>query len=259
MKFPKVLSKERISLLSPEDRKIYEAEHAYDNVTTLLPPRLFEDVDMFNETINEDVDYESIARGIVNEELENIYEEFFSDVMSKTDYSNALTNYTQLLDNQLVEGAEGLDAYAWIRGLEGKLGWLGKLAGVGLAGLATGISALIIAGKDKLAFVKLKKYMNRLVEIIDQGIYKKRSFFSKLFNRKNRGEHNIACFRSIQEMADRSMTNAVMNAAHKLGFFGTGQMMNVNSGDAPQSGSGLDDFKNNVLSKLNVIVPTGKI
>ena len=166
MKFPKVLSKERISLLSLEDRKIYEAEHAYDNVTTLLPPRLFEDVDMFNETIDEDVDYESIARRIVNEELDSIYEEFFADVMSKNDYSNTLTNYTQLLDKQLVE-AEGLDAYAWIRGLEGKLGWLGKLAGVGLAGLATGISALIIAGKDKLAFVKLKKYMNRLVEIID--------------------------------------------------------------------------------------------
>ena len=55
------------------------------------------------------------------------------------------------------------------------------------------------------------------------------------------------------------MTNAVMNAAHKLGFFVSGQMMNVSSGDAPQSGSGLDDFKNNVLSKLNVIVPTGKI
>lgn len=167
MKFPKVLSKERISLLSPEDRKIYEAEHAYDNVTTLLPPRLFEDVDMFNETIDEDIDYESIARGIVNEELENIYEEFFSDVMSKTDYSNTLTNYTQLIDNQLLEGAEGRDAFHWIQTLETNFGWIGKMAGVGLAGLATGISALIIAGKDKLAFVKLKKYMNRLVEIID--------------------------------------------------------------------------------------------
>ena len=28
MKFPKKLSKERLSLLSPEDRKIYEYEHS---------------------------------------------------------------------------------------------------------------------------------------------------------------------------------------------------------------------------------------
>lgn len=258
MKFPKVLSKERISLLSSEDRKIYEAEHAYDGVTTLLPPRLFEDVDMFNETIDEDIDYESIARRIVNEELDNIYEEFFADVMSKSDYDEKLEEYVNTSYKQefmLTEGGEGRDPFYWLTGT----GWLGKLTGIALTGLATGIWALLVAGKDKIAFAKLKEYMNRLVETIDQGIYKKRSFFSKLFKRKTRGEHNIGCFRSIQEMADRNMTNAVMNAAHKLGFFETGQMMNISSGDAPQPGGGLDDFKNNVLSKLNVIVPTGKI
>jgi len=56
-------------------------------------------------------------------------------------------------------------------------------------------------------------------------------------------------------MADRSMTNAVMNSAHKLGFFAQGQMMNISSGATPQAGSGLDDFRKNVLSKISIIVP----
>jgi hypothetical protein len=63
------------------------------------------------------------------------------------------------------EGAEGDDTMAWTRDL--KLGWLGKLAMACLAGLATGIAALLTAGKDTLAMWKLKRYMNRLVEIID--------------------------------------------------------------------------------------------
>ena len=41
MKFPKELSKERLSLLSPEDRKIYELEHPKQKKIHTI----FEDID----------------------------------------------------------------------------------------------------------------------------------------------------------------------------------------------------------------------
>ena len=79
------------------------------------------------------------------------------------------------------------------------LNWLGKLAVAGLGLLGTAIAYMASDIKHKLAMIKLKKYFNRLVEIIDNSGKgtKKRSFFSKMFNWKERGEHNIACFRTI--------------------------------------------------------------
>lgn len=200
-----------------------------------------------------------IDEKILEEEINRVYDELFADVLSAAEFrqtTDALCeDFVSGESEVLVEGAEGLDAGAWVRGL--KLGWLGKLAMGGLAALGTGIAALITAGKDRLAMIKLKKYMNRLVEVIDQGIQKKRSIFTVIMPKswsKWRGERNMACFRTIQEMADRQVATGVMSAAHKLGYFGQGQMMNIASGSAPQSGGGLDDFRDNVLSQLTVIV-----
>lgn len=97
--------------------------------------------------------------------------------------------------------------------------------------------------------------MNRLVEIIDQGINKRRSWLSKMFNWKNRGEHNMACFRFIQETRDRDMALSVMQAAKRLGYFAPGQMTQIASGSNPQPGSGLAAFDDNVLSKINILIP----
>ena len=59
-------------------------------------------------------------------------------------------------------------------------------------------------------------------------------------------------------MADRNMTLGTLSAAHKLGFFAPGGMQSLASGASPQPGSGLDAFKENVLSQLNIIVPEAK-
>lgn len=201
-----------------------------------------------------------MTKEIVKEELRTVYNDFVYDAISRQEYQKILSDNLKFYfkeDSQLAvnEGAEGLDNMAWTRDI--KLGWLGALAAAGLTGLGTGLAALITAGKDKIAMWKLKRYMNRLVEIIDQGILKKRSFFSFLMPKKKSkfmGERNLACLRSIQEMADRNMTTGVMSAAHKLGFFGQGSMMNIQSGGTPQHGGGLDAFQRNVLSKFNIIL-----
>ncbi len=267
MKFPKELSKERLSLLSPEDRKIYEQEHSQKKMHTI-----FEDIDKEYAEMygNEEPQklYEFDEDAFIEEEMHRIYDEMFFDIMSEDEFfgsANQLNDEFKKASEEdsdsqsLNEGAEGLDSGAWIRGLN--LGWLGKLAMAGLAGLATGIYALLVTGKDLLAISRLKTYMNRLVEIMDQGIKKKRSFLTSILPKswsKWRGERNLACFRSIQEMADRSMTNMVMNGAHKLGFFAPGKMMQIQSGDTPQPGGGLDDFKKNILGKISIIIPEPK-
>ena len=246
MKFQKELSPERVSLLSPEDRKIYEQERRMMTQTPILD----------NYVVFDDID----ETAIVKEELRTVYDEYVYDVVSRQEYQKFLAEnkdiiFSRMTQRAVNEGAEGDDTMAWTRDLH--LGWLGALAAAGLTGLGTGIAALIVAGKDKLAMIRLKKYMNRLVEVIDQGIHKKRGWLSSLFTKKKRnymGERNLACLRSVQEMADRNMTTSVMDAAHKLGFFGQGNMMQITSGGTPQSGGGLSAFQKNCLSKFNIVL-----
>lgn len=267
MKFPKPLSRERLYLLSPEDRKTYESEHPSDGRAPGGYEPIFEDVDAAFESMESaPVRFVLDEEALMVQEMETVYRELFSDIMDEREFmrtsvslNSEFTAESPRLDESapaLNEGAEGLDCMAWLRGLN--LGWLGKLAGAGLAALGTGIAALIVAGKDRIAMWRLKKYMNRLVEVIDQGIQKKRPLLTAIMPKswaKWHGEKNLTCFRSYQEMADRTMANGVMSAAHKLGYFAQGQMMNISSGATPQPGGGLDDFRKNVLSQISVIVP----
>ena len=156
MKFQKELSPERVSLLSPEDRKIYEQERRMMTQTPILD----------NYVVFDDID----ETAIVKEELRTVYDEYVYDVVSRQEYQKFLAEnkdiiFSRTTQHAVNEGAEGDDTMAWTRDLH--LGWLGALAAAGLTGLGTGIAALIVAGKDKLAMIRLKKYMNRLVEVID--------------------------------------------------------------------------------------------
>ena len=214
MKFPNDLSKERLSLLSKEDRAIYESERKQRNEEKIQ--RIFADnsvMEALSEDIFEDVDEEDDTEYFINDEMDVLYEKMLAEIMPIEEFNEAKSEVLTLLDSiqeekmPINEGAEGQDPFAWVKGL--KLGWLGKLAMGGLTILGTGIYALLVAGKDKLAMEKLKYYMNRLVEVTDMGIHKKRPFYSKFgFTKKfrqNTGEYNTGCFRTIQETADRNM------------------------------------------------------
>lgn len=243
MKYPERLSPERLFFLNKEERAIYESEWAGRSVETCT---------IVTESDNND-EY-------VHEQVDSIYKDLFDDIINETQYNE----FKKLLDEEIKyfneitqlsvnEGAEGLDHMAWLRGINVK--GFGKLFLAGLGLLGTGIALLATNIRDKIAMIKLKSFMNKMTEIVDQGIKKKRSFLSKMFNWKWRGEHNVACFRFIQEAADRNMALGVMQAAKKLGYFAPGQMQNIASGSNPQDGGGLSDFNNNVLSKLNFLVP----
>ena len=258
MKFPKRLSKERISLLSVEDKAIYEKEWGqFSQYEKSMQSDGFVPEIISEEYIKESTD---IANAIVLEEMRNLYEEVYRDIIPESEFEDFLS---EMFDNStdrdndntqlITENAVGQDAYAWIRGMP----WIGKLAAAGRGLLGTGVTALIIAGKDKLAIAKLKYFMNRLVELTDQGVHKKRPWYSFLFpskrKRNNMGEYNMGCFRMVQETADRNIVVAVMQSAHRLGYFSSGNMMNISNGEGPQVGGGLDAFNQNVLSQLNVV------
>lgn len=302
MKFPKILSPERLYLLSPEDRKIYEEEHRFDHCKSVQPTYIpinetqsyyFDDeIDSLEEafeienrkiqkTLKEDSNkiVDNFVDSLINEELESIFEDF-ADELSRDEFDSVKEEYFRMLreeegdeeteaedpedfsidetDSLLVEGQAGYDCTEWIRGLAPKVGWLGKLVGAGLTALGMGLGYLITVGKDKLAMKKLKKYMNRLVEVTDQGVHKKRPWYTVLLPRnskayKNTGEYNTGCFRSIQENVDRDICVNVMVGAKKLGFFNEGQMMSMVSGGRPQEGGGIMAFKTNVIDKLTFL------
>lgn len=238
MKFPERLSKERLFLLSKEDRDIYEQEWGSRNVleNDVLPnfSKIFEDEEIDEVSENE----------MVSEHLNVLYDDLFKDIINEDEFFEIQKNIkedlkfyfnknSQLSAIQEAVGAPGEDHLSWVRSLN--LKGLGKLAVAGLGLLGTAIAYLASDVKHRLAMIKLKKYMNRLVELIDNSAKgtKKRSFFSKMFNWKERGEHNIACFRTIQEAADRNMVLSVMQAAKKLGYFAPGQMAQISSGEMP--------------------------
>ena len=253
MKFPERLSRERLFLLSKEDRAIYEAEW---KDKPILPESAIYDF----STIFEQSEIDSVKENsYVMEQIDYLYQDLFKDIIKEDEFVNVAKEIEKELNenfnksSQLLEyqGGEGWDQTKWIPNVSGIGKWF--VAGLGLLG--TGIALLASDIKNKIAMIKLKAYMNRLVEIIDQGINKRRSWLSKMFNWKNRGEHNTACFRFIQETADRNMALSVMQAAKRLGYFAPGQMAQIASGSNPQPGSGLGAFDDNVLSKINILIP----
>ena len=180
MKFPKKLSKERLSLLSPEDRKIYEYEHS-----GLCPEmkKLYE---------SEEVDDEELTFEEVRDfELDNEYtEEEKREIKRIFDEMLFESQFDELYDKELIEEV-GLDEYNNIKKqifeyimndpelnalneAEGRAAdwwmdcsWIIKLSAGLLTGLLGIIAWLLMKGKDRLAMAKIKQYMNKLVELTD--------------------------------------------------------------------------------------------
>ena len=53
-----------------------------------------------------------------------------------------------------------------------------------MTGLLAVVAWLMMKGKDRLAMKKLKQYMNKLVELVDQGVNKKKPWYAFLIPSK---------------------------------------------------------------------------
>lgn len=318
MKFPRKLSKERLSLLSSEDRKIYEYEHSglcpemkklqeskkkkpvYNDEGTIIPhicPKCggtvvvkikgepvyvcsncdayygtmsFNLKESENSIINSDdeITYEDIQDIKLSNEYteeekrqikqmmdEMLFESQFDELFDKEliaevgldEYNNIKKNIFEYVMNDpdlhTLNEAEGHSADWWM-----DCSWILKLSAGLLTGLLGIIAWLFMKGKDRLAMLKLKQYMNKLVELTDQGVNKKRPWYSFLLigrkNKQNTGDYNKACFRTIQETAERNMACLYTQCIHRLGFLSPSltNFNSITSGDEPAEDSGLGQF-----------------
>ncbi len=318
MKFPRKLSKERLSLLSPEDRKIYEYEHSglcpemkqlqeskkkkriYNDEGNIVPnicPKCGGNVVLkiqgepvyvcsncdayygtmpFNlkesedviDTSDDEITYEDIQDIKLSNEYseeekrqikqmmdEMLFESQFDELFDKEliaevgldEYNNIKKNIFEYIMNDpdlhTLNEAEGHAADWWM-----DCSWILKLSAGLLTGLLGIIAWLFMKGKDRLAMMKLKQYMNKLVELTDSGVNKKRPWYSFLLpgrkNKQNTGDYNKACFRTIQETAERNMACLYTQCIHRLGFLSPSltNFNNITSGDEPADDSGLGQF-----------------
>lgn len=318
MKFPRKLSKERLSLLSPEDRKIYEYEHSglcpemkqlqeskkkkriYNDEGNIVPnicPKcggkvvlkiqgepvyvcsncdayygtmpfnLKESEDAIDNS-DDEITYEDIQDIKLSNEYseeekrqikqmmdEMLFESQFDELFDKEliaevgldEYNNIKKNIFEYIMNDpdlhTLNEAEGHAADWWM-----DCSWILKLSAGLLTGLLGIIAWLFMKGKDRLAMMKLKQYMNKLVELTDSGVNKKLPWYSFLLpgrkNKQNTGDYNKACFRTIQETAERNMACLYTQCIHRLGFLSPSltNFNNITSGDEPADDSGLGQF-----------------
>lgn len=334
MKFPRKLSKERLSLLSPEDRKIYEYEHSglcpemkqlqeskkkkriYNDEGNIVPnicpkcggtvvvkikgepvyvcsncdayygtmPFNLKESEDVIDTSDDEITYEDIQDIKLSNEYseeekrqikqmmdEMLFESQFDELFDKEliaevgldEYNNIKKNIFEYIMNDpdlhTLNEAEGHAADWWMN-----CSWILKLSAGLLTGLLGIIAWLFMKGKDRLAMMKLKQYMNKLVELTDSGVNKKRPWYSFLLlgrkNKQNTGDYNKACFRTIQETAERNMACLYTQCIHRLGFLSPSltNFNSITSGGMPPEDSGLGNFIN-LASIMSVDVENIKL
>lgn len=286
MKFPYELSEQRLSLLSEDDRVIYEYEHSPfyshdDKVASIKEYHAARTGRMqyYYDQLNEDQEFSDLSEDekiemskvLSDAEVTEIYENIIEplvypiikDTMTDDEYNSVKEASLKYMYNMplneeeaINEGtAPGVDQTYWIPNMK----WLGLLSGGILTTGLAGMIGLFIAGKDRAAARALEKYMMKLVETIDMGLYKKKSFWNWLggkmgMNRKgDRGDQSRACFRNIQELVERKMCTDFLVAGKTCGFFGADPINDAITNNTQAGGLNLL-FKEKIADKINTLM-----
>lgn len=277
MKFPYNLSQDRLTLLSPEDLRTYQYEHSpfYSYTDKVQAVNAYKNrYQHYMNTINEDHEYDDMnksekiemATSLTQVEATMILNEIYSIIhplikedIDAGELNNVYNALVENINNEIKEGINnkmmlnedvpGKDMGFWLP----NLGWLGKLTlgilGTGIAGLV----GLFMAGKDKAAAKALEKYMNRLVELTDSGVFKKKSIFSFFGKGKMKGDQSQACFRSCQEIAERTIAKDVLIMGKAAGLLGGNGMDDAIAANN-KSGGIWTIFEPNVARPLNTLI-----
>ena len=276
MKFPYTLSKSRQLLLSKEDQLLYEYEHSpfYPYEEKVLYVNAYRQrKEHYMTLINEDEEFAplpesekiQLARDLVKYEADTVLDEMdeimyplISDTVSLDEYKNLKEDIRVMISNTVDTesvfalnegGTPGHDITYWMPNM--KFGWLGKMATGILTLGAAGLVGLFMAGKDKMAAKKLEKYMNKLVETVDTGVNKKKSFWSFFGGGKNKGDQSMPCFRYAQETAERTIAKDVLLMGKASGLLGGNGM---NDAIAGKTTGGLNQFVTKVVKPLNAFL-----
>ena len=121
------------------------------------------------------------GRVIINETFHDVFGKDLRKTLGTEEYKKMILEVAnQEKINQIMninEEYPGVDA-----GPKG-LGWLLGLATSGLALLGILIGKLLSAGKQQIAIVMLRRYMKKLVELIDNGTNKKKTLLKGVVQR----------------------------------------------------------------------------
>lgn len=278
-KFPYELSEDRLSLLSDNDRAIYEYEHSIffddsfiEDTFTQFQQQLNEYNTYYTNTINNDNDYKDetnedkkkIVEELIKSDIQLLYKEaefitlpLLEQVLTEDEYNQlkeyTLKNMQNIIHHTLNEGtAPGKSMDYWLP--DGWFGWIGRL-GFGLLSTGlTGIVALFMAGRDKMAAAQLQKYMNKIVELIDMGLYKKKSIFSWFSNKLGKwsGDQSRACFRNVQEIVERQLCTNTIIAGKAIGLLGNDAISDVKTGNIYSGGLAM--FNDKIASKIDEFI-----
>lgn len=281
MKFPYTLSKSRQLLLSKEDQLLYEYEHSpfYPYEEKVLYVNAYRQrKEHYMTLINEDEEFAplpeaeklQLARDLVKYEADTILNEMeeimypiISDVVSYEDYKKLKEDIRVMISDTVDTesvftlnegGTPGHDITFWLPNM--KFGWLGKLASGILTLGAAGLVGLFMAGKDRAAAKKLEKYMNKLVETIDTGVNKKKSFWSFFGRGKNKGDQSMPCFRYAQEYAERTIAKDTLVIGKAAGLLGGDGMEDAIAG---KMSGGINQFITKVAEPLNTFLAPSQI
>ena len=242
-----------------------ESEDVIDNSDDEITYEDIQDIKLSNEYSEEE------KRQIKQMMDEMLFESQFDELFDKEliaevgldEYNNIKKNIFEYIMNDpdlhTLNEAEGHAADWWM-----DCSWILKLSAGLLTGLLGIIAWLFMKGKDRLAMMKLKQYMNKLVELTDSGVNKKRPWYSFLLpgrkNKQNTGDYNKACFRTIQETAERNMACLYTQCIHRLGFLSPSltNFNSITSGGMPPEDSGLGNFIN-LASIMSVDVENIKL
>lgn len=237
----KDLSQERFSLLT-EDQKIdYIRERSIFDDDLSKAKRngeIFEKLD--NLFSFDSKDYEEL----INETFYDVFGKDLRKTLGTEEYKKMILEVAnQEKINQIMNINE---EYPGVDAGPKSLGWLLGLATSGLALLGILIGKLLSAGKQQIAIVMLRRYMKKLVELIDNGANKKKTLLKGVVQRLagvgtkyNGQEDNRTCFRTIQKYNERNFCNYTAKAAKCAGLL---------SGDGSTTKmGGLTYFKDNFI------------
>lgn len=133
--------------------------------------------------------------------LESGYEQY----AGSQSLNEFMGNSQHLYGNQI-----GVGATDWMQGVSGPLKWLGGLIGGTLAALFGLLGWLVKKGKQFVGVVLLRRYIQRIAAITDEGYKNMCGLFT---SKKNR-----ACFRSFQQASERDIIVSTDVCAKALGL-----------------------------------------
>lgn len=245
--YPYILTEQRISLMTDEEKMQYCFEHsdycdwcakeralmraqfreAYGNVRQQYLNEMMESGEFANEseeTLNE------MAEQLTQFETEYVMNEV-AEILKPVIMENAMTQeeYDQIVeyvkehmldeDDSLNENTVGPDMTWWAKSF-------GAMINATLLPLFSGMGYLIMLGKSQGAIKSLKKYMNKLVEELDDGTYKKQGFFSNIMNKllgkfkfgKTSENQSHSSFRELQEVFEGNIACKAMVLMKNIGL-----------------------------------------